>query len=393
MNKNQYEKLVKWRKKILSPIQGHEWAGEMVLNPAIIKDPESRKIHMLFRATGPWEKAQIDGKPLPYPIFFGYGWSEDGENFEFDLETPALAPKLEYEKDKIYIDDIYGNKCPDFSNGCIEDPRLFFVEGECYLNAACRMFPPGPYWEHDDPVQCMPEWALTDENEFGTRDNPTVNVLYKVDLAALEKREYEKAFSYVCHLTDPEKGEDRDLFFFEDRMEIDGKKCYVMIHRPHHPDRYGLSDTRPSIVMSAAENLMDFAKDKNVKRTLLLTPDLPWQREKVGASTPPIKLSNGEWLLNYHGKEDVKKGYGQSFMILENTENGFPKIKHICNDKMIVNTEDFESPSKFTTPCVFFTGLIEHDSDLLCAYGAADEHVGLMKIDYPLLMRILRNDV
>ena len=61
MNEKFYEKLVKWRKKILSPIDGHEWAGEMVLNPAIIKDPESGRIHMIFRATGPWQKAQFPG--------------------------------------------------------------------------------------------------------------------------------------------------------------------------------------------------------------------------------------------------------------------------------------------------------------------------------------------
>jgi len=143
-------------------------------------------------------------------------------------------------------------------------------------------------------------------------------------------------------------------------------------------------------VMAAAKDLRDFATDNVVRRTLLLTPDLDWQEEKVGASTPPISLGNGEWLLNYHGKQDLVAGYAQSFMILEEKENDFPVIKHICNDKMIVNEEPWEAPSKFKTPCVFFTGLIEYDGDLLCSYGAADEHVGLMRIDYPMLMDILR---
>ena len=63
--------------------------------------------------------------------------------------------------------------------------------------------------------------------------------------------------------------------------------------------------------------------------------------------------------------------------------------RRLCNDPMIVNEEEFEAPSKFKTPCVFFTGLVEYDGDLLCSYGAADEHVGLMRIDYPMLMGIL----
>ena len=385
-----YSNIVKWRKKLLSPIDGLDWASEMVLNPAIIKDPETDRIHMLVRTTGPWPRAQITGKPLPFPIFIGYGWSDDGENFEFDLENPALTPALHYNKEEIYVENVYGEKVPDYSNGCIEDPRVFFIEGKCYLNTACRMFPPGPYWDHDAPEQCMPEWALTEENIFGTRENPTVNVLYELDLKALSVKDYKKAFRYVCHLTDPAKGEDRDVFFFDKKMIIDGEECYVMIQRPYHPDRYCLDDNRPSIVMSAAKDLRDFATDNVVRRTLLLTPELNWQAEKVGASTPPISLGNGEWLLNYHGKQDSVTGYAQSFMILEEKENDFPIIKHICNDKMIVNEEAWEAPSKFKTPCVFFTGLIEYDGDLLCSYGAADEHVGLLRIDYPMLMDILR---
>jgi len=384
-----YCNLVKWRKKLLSPLSNVEWASEMVLNPAIITDPESGRVHMLFRATGPWKRAQIPGKPLPFPIFFGYGWSDDGENFHFDFDRPALAPALRYEKDQIFVINTKGERVPNFSNGCVEDPRLFFVESTCYMTAACRMFPPGPYWDHDDPVQCMPAWALGAENPFDTQANPTVNVLYKVDLAALGKGDYENAFQYVTYLTDPEKGEDRDLFFFADRMTVGGEKCYVMIHRPHHPDRYGLADDRPSIVMSAAKNFEDFASGKNVHRTLLLTPDQDWQEEKVGASTPPIRLPDGRWLLNYHGKKNAVDGYAQSFMILKETSGSFPQIDRICSDPMIVNEAAFEAPSKFKTPCVFFTGLIEHDGDLLCSYGAADEHVGLMKIDYPMLLGIL----
>ncbi|WP_235548880.1 hypothetical protein [Paenibacillus sp. Soil522] len=38
------------------PVPDCEWASKMVLNPAIVKDPASDRLHMLFRATGPWSR-------------------------------------------------------------------------------------------------------------------------------------------------------------------------------------------------------------------------------------------------------------------------------------------------------------------------------------------------
>ena len=63
--------MFKYRKYlVLNPPPDCQWAKKMVLNPAIIKDPNKPEIlHMLFRATGPWPEGHLAGKPLPYPIF------------------------------------------------------------------------------------------------------------------------------------------------------------------------------------------------------------------------------------------------------------------------------------------------------------------------------------
>ena len=388
------DNVVLGRKCILAPIADCPFASEMVLNPAIIKDPDTGRIHMLVRTSGPAPEKRLEGKPLPYPIYFMYGWSDDGgKSFNFDFERPALAPAVQYEQEKLWITDGRGDKVPNYANGCIEDPRLFVIEGECYVAIAGRTFPPGPYWEHDDPVQCMPEWSLRDDSPIGNRGNVTTTVLYKVDLKALSGGDYESAFKYVTDLTDPAMGEDRDVFIFPEKMMIDGKPRYVMIHRPHHPDNYeGITENRPSIVISAADDLYSFAKHA-AKRKVLYAPELPWQDEKVGGSTSPISLGGGEWLFNFHGKKDATEGYAQSFMILREKENDFPEITHLYPGKWIVNEEKFEAPHKFKTPCVFFTGLIEKDADtLLVSYGAADEYAAVLELDYKKIVRTLREN-
>ena len=53
---------------------------------------------------------------------------------------------------------------------------------------------------------------------------------------------------------------------------------------------------------------------------------------------------------------------------------------------MIGCAEEWEMPSRFKVPCVFFTGMIFHKGDLLVSYGAADQFIGLLKIDYKKLM-------
>ncbi len=94
---------------IIEPKVGCSWADTMVLNPAIWKDGD--KIHMLFRATGPYPEKNLKGKSDPYPIFLGYAVSNDnGKTFEADFSKPCLSPKLAYKLNEMYIEDINGNK-------------------------------------------------------------------------------------------------------------------------------------------------------------------------------------------------------------------------------------------------------------------------------------------
>jgi beta-1,2-mannobiose phosphorylase / 1,2-beta-oligomannan phosphorylase len=379
---------------VFEPQPGSPWADEMVLNPAIIQDAKTDRIHMLFRATGPWTEKQLPGKPLPYPIFLGYAYSDDsGKTWHPDFSQPALKPALEYDIEKMYIKDTQGNQVVNYANGCVEDPRLFYLEDKCYVIVACRMLPPGPYWIHDDPIQCSPDWIKTEKNPFGkaAKENVTCNVLYQVNLEALSNGTYDQAFQYVTQLTNHEYGENRDVLLFPEKLLINGKSQYVCLHRPYTPNLYPGFDqvTIPSIMICAADSLESLHQEET-SQTLVASPLFDWEVNRIGGSTPPLRISEKEWLLNYHGKQGSEVGYTQSFMILEEQSEGLPIVKHRCPDRLLIADQPWEMPHKFKTPCVFTTGMIDLGEDYLLSYGAADEKVGICRITKQALLDHVR---
>lgn len=349
---------------------------------------------MLFRSTGPWPQKKLQGKLDPYPIFLGYAKSEDkGMTWEADFSRPALAPALEYDEDKIFVIDDKRKKVPNYSNGCIEDPRIFEVEGQLYVTVACRMFPPGPYWLAPSLRDYVPEWAKTENNSFKriATSNDSTTVLFKLDLNKLKNKEYEKAFVYVCPLTDAELGDNRDVFLFPNKMKINGKMQYVMMHRPDDPDKFesGKGIHKPSMFIAAAEKIKDFSTSKATNK-LMAVGIFDWEEEKIGGSWPPIKISEQEWFISYHGKKLPELGYTQSFMIMKNKENNFPEITNRCPERLMYAQQDWELPDKFLCPCIFTTGGIVLGDTLLMSYGAADQKAGIASVNINELISFIR---
>ncbi len=389
-------------KPALEPVPGCAWAEKMVLNPAIIKDPDSDDIHMLFRATGPWAQKRREGCHDPYPIFLGYAISKDaGETWDADFSRPALAPALGYDEHELYITDIYGRKVRNYANGCVEDPRIFYVGEELYVSVACRPFPPGPYWlgSQQPPVQTrfeyVPAWIFEGDGEEpfiqAARANDTVTVLYKLDLDELKQRNYEQAFRYVGPLTEGHVSDNRDVFLFPHKMKIQGKWQYVMLHRPMNvlPFEGGEEAGKPSIYLAAAETIENFASPRAVHK-LLASPLFDWEENRVGASWPPLALGNREWLVPYHAKKDVQFGYTQSFLIIREQEDDFPMVIHRCSDRLMYAEREWELPSDYPTPCLFTTGGVIIGEDLVMSYGAADQKVGISWVNFKDLVAYIR---
>lgn len=394
------EKIIHSQKPILSPRPDCNWADTMVLNPAIFPDPDSDDLLMLFRATGPYDHKRMPDATLPpFPIFLGFAVSHDnGETWDADFSRPCLAPALEYEADKIRIKDIHGREVVDYSNGCIEDPRVFVLEGKTYLTVACRLFPPGPYWDrdktkYDHRQKNRPAWSQAEDNPLGkvATTNLTVTVLFEIYVDKLKKQDYEHAFGYVCNLTDGAVDDNRDVFFFPERMMIDGKKQYVLLQRPKQPHIFNpaLTAKTPSIVISCAEKIEDFSIG-NRRDQLLDSGFFPWASNRIGGSYPPIRLSEKEWLLPVHGKAE-KIGYTQSFYILEERDNDLPTITHRCPERLMYAEKDWEMPDLFPDYCVFATAGIVKNDELIISYGAADQYCGIARAPFSELVDFVRS--
>lgn len=386
------------KKPVLQPQKNIPWAETMVTNPAIIKDPKDNRLHMIFRSCGPWpEYTPKGGKYPPYLWVLGYGFSDDlGENWTIDWSKIAMMPAMNMTPETIRITNIHGKQIVDYANAYIEDPRLFTLEGEYYMTVCTRMFPCGPYWLNPSGKEpwakdYFPDWAREKNNPFGLGVHSAGNILYKVDMAKLRNQEYDKAFKVITHLTDPEKGDNRDVFFFPEKFTIHGKKQYLLMHRPVTPQTYpeiAKGETRPSMFLSVAEKFEDFPTAK-AEQHFLATSLFDWELNKVGGSTPPIRISRDEWLVSYHGRHK-EWGYTQSFMILKEKENDLPVMTHRCPERLMYAKMDWEQPKTFPLPCLFSCGGEVIDNTLIISYGAADELAGIAKVNLPDLVNHIR---
>ncbi len=386
---------------VIKPMPGCDWADTMVLNPAIIKDKASDDLLMLFRATGPYNQKKLPTSSCPpFPIFLGFAISHDnGETWDADFSRPCLEPAIEYEIDKIKIKNRDGKIVTNYSNGCVEDPRIFDLEGKTYLTAACRMFPPGPYFDrkceiYDRSIGNTPQWVYTDDSPFGdeARKNPTITVLFEMDIEKLKSKKYEEAFTYICPLTNGNIVDNRDVFFFPEKIMIDAKMQYVMLHRPFNPNDFdkNISTSLPSIMIAYAEKFEDFSTGKSTDILLEEAGKFEWSTNRVGASYPPIRINDKEWLLPIHGKAEGI-GYTQSFYILEERSNKLPVITHRCSERLMYATQDWEMPDMFPDLCIFATAGIVIDDELIISYGAADQYCGIAKVNFNKLVDYVRS--
>ncbi|MFD0525356.1 glycoside hydrolase family 130 protein [Paractinoplanes durhamensis] len=192
------------------------------------------------------------------------------------------------------------------------------------------------------------------------------------------------------------------VFFPEPVPGPGGEPCYAMLHRPmwdlgwvrpgegvHLPA--GITDERPGIWISylpVAEVAADItALVRPRDHRCVATPRYPYEKVKIGAGPPPLRVPEG-WLLLHHGAvgyvppgwdptgQDVT--YAAGAMILDPADPA-RVLSRTAEPILVPETADERSG---TVPKVVFPTAIEQvDGVHYVFYGMADTKIGVARLD------------
>jgi len=308
-------KLRKWKgNPILKPNKLLSWEKVAVFNPGAWW--EKGKVFLLYRAAGEFED---------YRSYFGLAESRDGFNFERVSEEPVFRPSED-----------------GFDAGCVEDPRIVKFGDTFYVTYAARAFPPNAFWKgkrRKDIPSDAPTW----------RENLSRSGL----LSSQDLRNFKRLGPITSDALD-----DRDVVLFPEK--VGGK--YLMLHRPYEwvGPEYGCK--APSIWLAYSSDLIHWENDH-----LLIQPEFGWEEKKIGASTPPIRTSEG-WLVLYHGV-DKNSVYRVGVMLLDLED---PRKVIARSPNFIMEPEAEFEKKGYVNEVVFPCGNVIIGDELFVYYGGAD---------------------
>ncbi len=326
---------------ILMPDTKNEWESRCVLNPAVVYDEIAKKFAMVYRAAG---------NDVEHIIRLGLATSDDGIHFTRASDTPVFASGRD-----------------DADGGCVEDPRLIKIGDTYFMTYAARAFAPGRYWL--DGASFPPIYV--DENDVYTNDLPMYarnNITVTYLAATKDFRKYKRLgrLSEACV-------DDRDVVLFPEK--INGR--YGLITRPKFAPTHAVR--MPSIWISFGDDLLQYNPP-----CLLMTGEEWWERQRIGAGTPPIKTEYG-WFMLYHGVDD--KGIYRVGAVLLDLQDPC-KIIARTKDWLMEPEETYETCGIYSG-CVFPTGTVVKDGTLYVYYGCADQFIGLATAPFDRLLAYL----
>lgn len=322
---------------ILKPVNENAWESLSVCNPAAWY--ENNTFYLLYRGAG---------NDCGHKIQIGLATSTDGFHFTRYPGNPVLTPTE-------------GN----FDEGCCEDPRVVKM-GDLYLiTYAYRAFQPGRYWENKPFIK--PDYPLEDYLPNGLKWNITNTGL------AITKDfiNYKKLGRITDYNVD-----NRDVILFP--RKIQGK--FYRLERPMEwvGKEYGCDV--PSIWINASDNLMEWPRPQ-----LLATPVEPWEKKKMGGSTPPLETKEG-WLIIYHGVSETDGQYRVGLMLLALDDP--TKIIARSKDYVMEPRLPYETEG-FYNGCVFPTGNVIVGDTLYMYYGGADRFVNVATASVSAILEFL----
>lgn len=325
---------------ILSPHPDHPWEDLAVFNPGAWYDEEKREVLLLYRAaeSGP-----------EYKCFLGLAKSRDGLRSERVSDQPVLRPSGE-----------------GFDGATIQDPRMVRFGEHFYITYACRPYPFGQFW--------IPER----ERRYRRPEVPAEFPRYLRANATLTGLAITKDFKDWIRagpLTDPLL-DDRDVILLPEK--VGGR--FVLIHRPLEWIGPAYGTEFACAWISFADDLMGFRESR-----LLIKNKYPWEADKLGVNTPPIRTPHG-WFTIYHavGRDRIYR-LGAVLLDLEDPA----RVLHRTPEWLMQAEADYEVEGYYRGVC-FPCGAVVIDGRLHVYYGGADKVCAVATCDFEALLAHLR---
>jgi predicted GH43/DUF377 family glycosyl hydrolase len=152
---------------------------------------------------------------------------------------------------------------------------------------------------------------------------------------------------------------------------------YGLLHRPMFDPATGLPQ---SIWLSWSDDLLNWTDHR-----LVLAPERPWERVKVGAGTPPIPTGQG-WLVFYHGVEssgdaEMDRRYHAGALLLALEDPGEIRYR---SPWPVLSPESADETTGVVNNVVFPCGaVVQPDGQIEVYYGMADRAIGLATTRLP----------
>ena len=328
----------------------YPWRRAAVFNPGVLLDEEGR-FTMYERAAG---------QLRPFYCSVGMLESDDGVHFTHASPEPVFTPAMAGSR--------YGS---------VQDPRVVKIEGTIYMTYAFRPFA----WSSNPTGVGVPESHESDFPDLeraplDTANRGSANVqggrpdnMTRSGIAISTDR---LDWRHLAWATGPDI-DDRDVILFPEK--IGGR--FALLRRPLQwvGPQYGTD--YPGIWLCYSEDLQSWTDP-----VLIAKAEYPWEDNRIGGSTPPIRTEHG-WLMLYHGveTEDVsvrRVCYRVGAMLLDLDD---PTKVLARTPEPIMEPETYYERFGLYIPNVIFpTANVVNDGLLYLYYGVCDTAIALATI-------------
>jgi predicted GH43/DUF377 family glycosyl hydrolase len=273
--------------------------------------------------------------------------SRDGVRFTHVSDKPVLTPEM------------CGSR-----HGSVQDPRVVRIGSDYLMTFAYRPFA----WNCWPTGVGVPDSKQADYPEFD--GDPKKNQTRSGIAVSRNRKDWEIA-GWVNVL----EIDDRDVILFPEK--INGRYCVLRRPISFVDTSTSHKEPHPSICISYSDNLTDWTQPEPI-----VLPEFPWENNRIGASTPPIRTDKG-WLVFYHGVETTDPDrrtviYRTGVLLLDLEHPG--KIVALPPDFIFEPEEYYEKFGLYIPNVVFPTASPVVNGMVHLYYGVCDTAICLATV-------------